>query len=333
MEIFIISPSEKGKKGQIVRYLHDSNEIEVIADSFDEYLEKFMEYGLDFISEDIVRGKIMFFNYYNEKVYYEEFGEGKPILIIHGLACNIELMKGCIEPIFKKVNGYKRIYIDLLGMGKSNNCSLEYASSDKILEMLLSFIKEKIDKEFLLIGESYGGYLSRGIVSKCYKNIDGLMLLCPMIIPDDSKRTLPKRNLKFYDKKFLESLDKNKRELFSEYMIITNEKLYKRFEKEVISGIEQANNDFIEKLKENYSFTFNVDKEIEMINFSKPSLFIAGRQDNAVGYHDLCNLIEDCPRATFVILDIAGHNLQIEQEEVFNSLFLNWLERVEKYNI
>jgi len=62
----------------------------------------------------------MFFNYYNEKAYYEEFGEGEPILIIHGLACNIELMKGCIEPIFKKVNGYKRIYIDLLGMGKSN---------------------------------------------------------------------------------------------------------------------------------------------------------------------------------------------------------------------
>ena len=275
----------------------------------------------------------MFFNYYNEKVYYEEFGEGKPILIIHGLACNIELMKGCIEPIFKKVNGYKRIYIDLLGMGKSNNCSLEYASSDKILEMLLSFIKEKMDKEFLLIGESYGGYLSRGIVSKCYKNIDGLMLLCPMIIPDDSKRTLPKRNLKFYDKKFLESLDKNKRELFSEYMIITNEKLYKRFEKEVISGIEQANNDFIKKLRGNYSFSFNVDEEIKMINFSKPSLFITGRQDNAVGYYDLYNLLEDYPRATFAILDTAGHNLQIEQEEVFNSLFLNWLERVEKYKV
>ena len=275
----------------------------------------------------------MFFNYYNEKVYYEEFGEGKPILIIHGLACNIELMKGCIEPIFKKVNGYKRIYIDLLGMGKSNNYSLEYASSDKILEMLLSFIKEKMDKEFLLIGESYGGYLSRGIVSKCYKNIDGLMLLCPMIIPDDSKRTLPKRNLKFYDKKFLESLDKNKRELFSEYMIITNEKLYKRFEKEVISGIEQANNDFIKKLRGNYSFSFNVDEEIKMINFSKPSLFITGRQDNAVGYYDLYNLLEDYPRATFAILDTAGHNLQIEQEEVFNSLFLNWLERVEKYKV
>ena len=275
----------------------------------------------------------MFFNYYNEKVYYEEFGEGEPILIIHGLACNIELMKGCIEPIFKKVNGYKRIYIDLLGMGKSNNCSLEYASSDKILEMLLSFIKEKIDKEFLLVGESYGGYLSRGILSKCYKNIEGLMLLCPMIIPDDTKRTLPEGNLKFHDKEFLEKMNKNRRELFLEYMIIANEKMYKRFEKEVISGIEQADNDFIKKLRENYSFSFNVDEEIKMINFSKPSLFITGRQDNTVGYYDLYNLLEDYPRATFVILDTAGHNLQIEQEEVFNSLFLNWLERVEKYNI
>ena len=275
----------------------------------------------------------MFFNYYNEKVYYEEFGEGEPILIIHGLACNIELMKGCIEPIFKKVNGYKRIYIDLLGMGKSNKCSLEYASSDKILEMLLSFIKEKIDKEFLLIGESYGGYLSRGILSKCYKNIEGLMLLCPMIIPDDTKRTLPEGNLKFHDKEFLEKMNKNRRELFLEYMIIANEKMYKRFEKEVISGIEQADNDFIKKLRENYSFSFNVDEEIKMINFSKPSLFITGRQDNAVGYYDLYNLLEDYPRATFAILDTAGHNLQIEQEEVFNSLFLNWLERVEKYKV
>ena len=70
-----------------------------------------------------------------------------------------------------------------------------------------------------------------------------------------------------------------------------------------------------------------------MINFSKPSLFITGRQDNAVGYYDLYNLLEDYPRATFAILDTAGHNLQIEQEEVFNSLFLNWLERVEKYKV
>ena len=83
--------------------------------------------------------------------YYEEYGEGKPILIIHGLTCSMELMKGCIEPIFKEVNGYKRIYIDLLGMGKSNKCSLEYASSDKILETkneAYDFYADYVDREY-----------------------------------------------------------------------------------------------------------------------------------------------------------------------------------------
>jgi len=52
-QLFIdFSPSEKGVKGQIVRFLHDPDEIAVIADSFDEYLEKLMEYELDFINED-----------------------------------------------------------------------------------------------------------------------------------------------------------------------------------------------------------------------------------------------------------------------------------------
>ena len=54
-KLFIdFSPSEKGVKGQIVRFLHDPDEIGVIADSFDEYLEELIESGLDFISEDVV---------------------------------------------------------------------------------------------------------------------------------------------------------------------------------------------------------------------------------------------------------------------------------------
>jgi len=46
------TPSPKGKVGQVVRYLHDPDEINVIADSFDEYLQKIMDSGYDFINED-----------------------------------------------------------------------------------------------------------------------------------------------------------------------------------------------------------------------------------------------------------------------------------------
>ncbi len=48
------SPSEKGTKGQIVRFLHDPDEITVIADSFDEYLQMLMDSEYDFITEETI---------------------------------------------------------------------------------------------------------------------------------------------------------------------------------------------------------------------------------------------------------------------------------------
>ncbi|WP_179352075.1 SMI1/KNR4 family protein [Winogradskyella vidalii] len=46
------SPSEKGTKGQIVRFLHDPDEFKVIADSFEAYLQMLMDNEIGFINED-----------------------------------------------------------------------------------------------------------------------------------------------------------------------------------------------------------------------------------------------------------------------------------------
>ena len=54
-QLFIdFSPSEKGKKGQVVRFLHDPDEFKVIAESFEDYLKKLMDNAYDFISEDMM---------------------------------------------------------------------------------------------------------------------------------------------------------------------------------------------------------------------------------------------------------------------------------------
>lgn len=47
------TPSKKGVKGQVIRYLHDPDGLEVIADSFDDYLKMLMHDGYDFITMDI----------------------------------------------------------------------------------------------------------------------------------------------------------------------------------------------------------------------------------------------------------------------------------------
>lgn len=52
-QLFIdFTPSEKGNIGQVVMFVHDSDRMEVIADSFDEYLEKMIAWEIDFIVDE-----------------------------------------------------------------------------------------------------------------------------------------------------------------------------------------------------------------------------------------------------------------------------------------
>lgn len=52
-QLFIdFSPSAKGKKGQVLRFLHDPDELVVVADSFDEYLQMLIDQDYAFINED-----------------------------------------------------------------------------------------------------------------------------------------------------------------------------------------------------------------------------------------------------------------------------------------
>ncbi|MEA0562741.1 alpha/beta fold hydrolase [Lysinibacillus irui] len=52
-------------------------------------------------------------------IYYEVIGTGTPIIMLHGFSPDHRLMKGCMEPIFDGREGWKRIYLDLPGMGRT----------------------------------------------------------------------------------------------------------------------------------------------------------------------------------------------------------------------
>ena len=113
----------------------------------------------------------MIYRIKDAEIYYEIVGEGKPVIIIHGRSPDHRLMMKCMESVFQKYEGYKRIYIDLPGMGKSNAPNW-INSSDRIVEVLITFIEEIISTEkFLLVGESYGGYLAKVYLQRCLREL------------------------------------------------------------------------------------------------------------------------------------------------------------------
>ncbi|WP_237979282.1 alpha/beta fold hydrolase [Bacillus thuringiensis] len=257
------------------------------------------------------------------QIYYEIVGEGKPVLIIHGCAPDHRLMMKCMESVFQKYEGYQRIYIDLPGMGKSN--APEWLnSSNHILEVLNTFIEEIIPrKDFLLVGESFGGYLARGILSKMFERVNGLLLVCPVVVAQQKERRLPDKQVIVQDREFLNTLTSTDREEFCELAVVANEYTYRRFKEEIKPELAIANYEFIERLQKNYSLTMDFHHK----KYEKPVLLLAGRQDISVGYQDIIGIIDDYPRATLAVLDMAGHNLQIEQPELFESLVGEWIRR------
>lgn len=98
------------------------------------------------------------------QLYFESMDEGLPIITLHGFPTDHRAMKGMLEPIFAKRTGYRRLYLDLPGMGKSQSADW-ITGTDQVLETITHFIDEVIpDEPFLIAGQSYGGYLARGLL-------------------------------------------------------------------------------------------------------------------------------------------------------------------------
>ncbi|OCN01952.1 2-hydroxy-6-oxo-6-phenylhexa-2,4-dienoate hydrolase [Clostridium sp. W14A] len=269
----------------------------------------------------------MFCNIGNANIYYEVIGNGKPIVMLHGFSPDHRLMTGCMEPIFREHEGYKRIYLDLPGMGKSDSPSW-IISTDDMLKAVITSIKRIIpNQNFLLAGQSYGGYLARGIIHKMKNQVDGLLLICPVVIAENTQRDCPEDTVAYRDEKFLSSLSPDEAKEFCEMGVIQNEYTFHRYQNEIAVGLSIANEPFLKRLRKKYSFSFEVDDPF-YAKFQRTTLMIAGRQDSCVGYRDLFKIIENYPKASLAILNNAGHNLQIEQPEVFSHLVSEWLKQL-----
>ncbi len=262
-------------------------------------------------------------------VRYRERGDGVPIVIIHGFSLDSRQMVGCMEPVFERRTGWRRLYPDLPGMGGTRGEDW-INGSDEMLEVVLQFIDQVIPgQRFVLAGESYGGYLVRGIVARRAEWIDGVMLLCPMIVPDAARRDVPAHAVFVRDEALLAAQDETDRADFAAISVVQDAYNWQRYVNEILPGAKQADYVFLQKIKQRYAFSFDPDALPQP--FPAPGLVLTGRQDQIVGYRDAWRIIEQYPRASFAVLDRAGHNLQVEQPDVFNALVHEWLDRVEEW--
>lgn len=261
----------------------------------------------------------------NIVVHYGTFGEGRPVIMFHGWYLDHRSMAADLEPVFRTRQGWKRIYLDLPGMGKTPGMDW-IVDNDQMLAVVEEFINAVIPgQRFVVVGYSYGGYLARGLVYRRSAMMDGVLLIVPIITP--SQLSPPARLTLVKDERLASELTPEESGIF-DLAVVQSQEALDYLRTHVLPGIRVANHEFIKKLRGEFSFEVDTPPE----PYDNPTLIVMGRQDSYVGYRESWSLMENYPRATFAVLDRAGHFLGRpgEQDQLFVALVNEWLDRVEE---
>jgi pimeloyl-ACP methyl ester carboxylesterase len=262
-------------------------------------------------------------------IHYESFGKGYPLLALHGWMTDHRHMERLLEPAFDNRDGWRRIYIDIPGHGRSISTEA-IRNSDDVLDTILEFIDTEMEGErFAIAGTSYGSILARGVVARRSDDVDGLLLIAPDVDHGSENTKLPPRTVIVKSEMAGADLQPLERRLFENELVVQSAEALEILREVVVPAFRIADSVLLEKLSASYTLSFEEDMRTQRIDC--PTLFIMGRQDHSTGYQNVWSIIENYPRASFAVLDRAGHTVgAIEQTNLSISLINDWLDRVEE---
>jgi pimeloyl-ACP methyl ester carboxylesterase len=256
---------------------------------------------------------------------FEIVGEGRPILMLHGWPLDRTEMIFEMERHFADRAGWKRVYLDLPGMGETPGPEW-ITCEDQVLDLLEEFVDSVIGSDhFAVAGTSYGGYLALGLVHRRAAQIAGVLMCVPGLLQDENLPVFVKIH---QNRDVMEAARSEGMKWLEDMAVSQNDSLleYAR----VLHAITPADETYLQRLFTKRWFSFDASALPEP--FPAPALLLTGRQDSACGYAGAWGLLEQFPRATFAVLDGAGHLMWGEQPAVCSALVSEWLDRVELWS-
>lgn len=249
------------------------------------------------------------------RVNYVEHGSGVPLVALHGAGVDHREIEAAIEAVVPG-EGYRRIYPDLPGMGRTTTAGL--SCNDDVVTLIGDFIDRLVEGPALLLGHSYGAYVARGVAARRQDRALGLALLCPI---GERTGNVPEPSVVRTDADAYDQLEPAQRAGFDEYFVVRTSATARRYREHVVPGTTLVDEAALGRIFAGWKVDLGSDI------FSAPTLIVAGRRDSVAGYIDAGDLLESYPRSTLALIEDAGHALMHERPELFASLFVDWLDR------
>ncbi len=220
--------------------------------------------------------------------------------MLHGSPSDHRVVMRDIEPAFRRRRGWRRIYPDLPGHGRTAG-SPAIRDMDDYLGAVVGFLRSVARSGTVTLGGvSFGAYLALAVARTNGPLLDGLLLSVPEIHHSPREDQRDRRA----------GLAANS------------------------AAAAFRPSGYVEETRWLESFPFrdvSVDLYGDPRQVTVPTLMLFGRDDAPFRAQTYWRLLSRFPHATFAVLDNAGHALWREQGALARALFSGWLDQVERH--
>ena len=224
-------------------------------------------------------------------LYYEAYGNGEPLLLLHGNSQNIMAFKYQIGDLAKK---YKVIAVDTRGQGQSTDNSVEPLTYDLFAADMKQFLDSLHIKKINILGWSDGGNTGLTMAVKYPDYVNKLAIMGANLFPTtDAVQDSVIRDVKAGIKGFQQQNDEHSKEsvrLFT--MLLTEPHL-----------------------------TFD-----ELKTIKSPVLVMAGEHDLILDKHTKA-IAASIPNSKLIIFKGATHYAPVEVPKEFNETVMSFMNR------
>ena len=247
------------------------------------------------------------------------------MLFVHGNGVDHRMMLA-LDAAFAGSGPWGRLYVDLPGFGATP--ALDAPGG---LPQLADWLDEAVGEmlgsaPFAVVGTSLGGLLARDLVARRPHQCIGMALLAPVVDSVREHRLVPPHAVLVEDAALIAGLSGADAMAYAELAVVQSRENWERFRRSVLPGLRAADVRAMARLEKNYALPTLPDDRLA--GFDRPMLIVTGRQDAVVGYQDQWALAQRFPRATYALLDEAGHNLEIDQPDLVHAHLARWAQQM-----
>ena len=263
-----------------------------------------------------------------KEVHYVEYGEGEPVIFIHGFLYNTVMWQGQFASFAEK---YKVYAIDLFGFGYSERRAVDEYSFKMFSDQIIHFMDAMTMPRAILVGQSMGAGTSVYLAASQPDRVKALVLVAPAVLPYESSLASKIYELPLLGE-FLNSIPGGGliRSNIENIWFYDKSKVTDDYFRKILEPLQiKGSSDSLLYILRNVLKPPFLQKEAEKVKiYRKPTLIVHGADDPAVPVEKAHELAKLWPWAKLLVYEKARHSPHEEYPVRFNQQALDFLSKV-----